>query len=79
MIDEKDALFIKLQYPEFSSEMVEYAAQFIRWDLVPYGRNAFHPITIFLDEYYGKGNYDTNEAWRGCHSWKYPKKYPRTE
>lgn len=77
MIDEKDALFIKLQYPDFSKEMVEYASQYIHWDQVPHGLNAFHPITIFCDEYYGRGKYDPNVAWSYCHTPKYKPKYPK--
>jgi hypothetical protein len=77
MIDDKDALFIKLQYTDFCPEMVEYATQFIHWDQVPNGMNSLHPITIFLDKYYGRGTYDSNVAWRYCHTFKYKSKYPK--
>lgn len=77
MINEKDALIIKLAYPDFSSEMVEYASQFIQWDLVPKNYNAFHPMNKFVEQYYK--DYDTNIIWTYCHTYRYKSKYPRTE
>lgn len=77
MIDEKDALFIKLQYPDFCPEMVEYASQFIHWDQVPHGHNGYGSMLDFCHKWYKK--VDTNVAWSWCHTPKYKPKYPKTK
>lgn len=77
MIDEKDALFIKLQYPDFSKEMVNYAASYIRWDYVPKNNNQFGVMLNFCEKYYT--NVDSNVVWTHSIMPKNGTKYPRTK
>jgi hypothetical protein len=74
VIDDKDALFIKLQYPDFCKEMVEYASQFIHWDQVPHGQNGYGSMLNFCRKYYS--NCNDNTCWSYMHTNKYKPKYP---
>ena len=78
MIDEKDALFIKLQYPDFCKEMVNYAASFIHWDEVPENMNQMYAMSHFVRKYY-PDDYDENITWSYSIIPKMGQKYPRTK